>query len=153
MTLVIEPARRQWNVTRQQQSHVMVQHWAGSHDLPWSDQTLGPQVPVLTTVTGMCVCYIACENSAFSLQLFPAYVFWVLFFRFLARIFGCPTVRKFCEFIAAIAGLLLSIVVCLSLSGVLFIYFLRQTWVYSCFVLCCVWATACTCVRLLGKCG
>ena len=29
----------------------MVQLWAGSHDLPWSDRTLGPQVPVLTTVT------------------------------------------------------------------------------------------------------
>ena len=29
----------------------MVQQWAGSHDLPRSDRTLGPQVPVLTTVT------------------------------------------------------------------------------------------------------
>ena len=29
----------------------MVQRWAGSHDLPRSDRTLGPQVPVLTTVT------------------------------------------------------------------------------------------------------
>ena len=29
----------------------MVQRWAGSHDLPRSDQTLGPQVPVLTTIT------------------------------------------------------------------------------------------------------
>ena len=27
----------------------------------------------------MCVCYIACENSTFSLQLFLAYVFQVLF--------------------------------------------------------------------------
>ena len=30
----------------------MVQQWAGSHDLPRSDRTHGPQVPVLTTVTG-----------------------------------------------------------------------------------------------------
>ena len=37
---------------RCKQSHVMVQQWAGSHDLPQSDRTLGPQVPVLTTVTG-----------------------------------------------------------------------------------------------------
>ena len=29
----------------------MVQRWAGSHDLPRSNRTLGPQVPVLTTVT------------------------------------------------------------------------------------------------------
>ena len=29
----------------------MVQRWAGSHDLPRSDRTLGPQVPVLTTIT------------------------------------------------------------------------------------------------------
>ena len=49
--LVIEPARRQWNVTRQQQSHVMVQRWASSHNLPQSNRTLGPQVPALTTVT------------------------------------------------------------------------------------------------------
>ena len=45
---------------------------------------------------------------------------------FLTGIFGCPTVRKFREFVAAIAGLLLFVVVCLSLSGVSFIYFLRQ---------------------------
>ena len=29
----------------------MVQQWAGSHDLPRSDRTLGPQVPAFTTVT------------------------------------------------------------------------------------------------------
>ena len=29
----------------------MVQRWASSHDLPRSNRTLGPQVPVLTTVT------------------------------------------------------------------------------------------------------
>ena len=29
----------------------MVQRWAGSHDLPRSDRTLGPQVLVLTTIT------------------------------------------------------------------------------------------------------
>ena len=72
---------------------------------------------------------------------------------FLTGIFGCPTVRKFREFVAAVAGLLLFVVVCLSLSGVSFIYFLRRAWVYSCFVLCCVWATACTCMRLLGERG
>ena len=72
---------------------------------------------------------------------------------FLAGIFGCPTVRKFREFVAAVAGLLLFVVVCLSLSGVSFIYFLRRAWVYSCFVLCRVWATACTCARLLGERG
>ena len=109
----------------------------------------------------MCVCYIVCENSAFLLWLFPAYVFRVLFRErgiklklfFLTGIFGCPTVRKFRKFVAAVAGLLLFIVVCLSLSGVSFIYFLRRVWVYSCFVLCCVWATACTCTRLLGERG
>ena len=109
----------------------------------------------------MCVCYIACENSAFSLRLFLAYMFRALFRErgiklkpfFLAGIFGCPTMRKFCEFVAAIAGLLLFIIVCLSLSGVSFIYFLRRAWVYSCFVLCHVWATACTCMRLLGEHG
>ena len=31
----------------------MVQLWVGSHDLPRSDRTLGPQVPVLTTVTSL----------------------------------------------------------------------------------------------------
>ena len=40
---------------------------------------------------------------------------------FLAGIFGCPTVRKFRKFVAAIASLLLFVVVCLSLSGVSFI--------------------------------
>ena len=37
----------------------MVQRWAGSRDLPRSDRTLGPQVPVLTTVTPfpfLCLC-------------------------------------------------------------------------------------------------
>ena len=29
----------------------MVQQWAGSHNLPRSDRTLGPQVPVLTAIT------------------------------------------------------------------------------------------------------
>ena len=29
----------------------MVQQWAGSHDLPRSDRTLGPQVPAFATVT------------------------------------------------------------------------------------------------------
>ena len=37
------------------QSHVMVQRRASSHDLPWSDQTLSPQVPVLTTITSVAV--------------------------------------------------------------------------------------------------
>ena len=53
---------------------------------------------------------------------------------FLAGIFGCPTMQKFREFVAAIASLLLFVVVCLSLSGVSFIYFLRQA---------CVTATKC----------
>ena len=43
---------------------------------------------------------------------------------FLTGIFGCPTVRKFRKFVAAVASLLLFVVVCLSLSGVSFIYFL-----------------------------
>ena len=43
---------------------------------------------------------------------------------FLAGIFGCPTMRKFCKFVVAIAGLLLFVVIYLSLSGVSFIYFL-----------------------------
>ena len=36
----------------------MAQRRAGSHDLPRSDRTLGPQVPVLTTVTGRLTCMI-----------------------------------------------------------------------------------------------
>ena len=37
-----------------------------------------------------CVCYIACENSAFSLQLFLAYVFQVLFReRGIKAVFSC----------------------------------------------------------------
>ena len=52
--------------------------------------------------------------------------------------------RKFREFVVDVAGLLLFVVVCLSLFGVSFICFLGRVWV---FVLCHVWANACTGMR------
>ena len=49
----------------------MVQRWASSHNLPRSDRTLGPQVPVLTTVTDDKGCYtvLAGTTEHFSFLL------------------------------------------------------------------------------------
>ena len=63
-----------------------------------------------------------CRCSEFSLENEVLKPF------FLAGISGCPTVRKFREFVAAVAGLLLFPVVCLSLFGVSFICFLFVFW-------------------------